>query len=364
MVSMFISVVAISLILYRVYKYCFYRPPGFPPCVPRIPIFGSYLFLLLLNGENIHLAIERLCKFYKSSVIGLYYGEFLVVAANDHASIREVAFNPAFDGRADSLLARLRDPHFDIKGIFFTDGEYWNEQRRFTLRNLRDYGFGRRFEDYEVEVRDEMQAFVSMIKEGPKFDHEKVFLKQGELMLPKGLIGCLGNCFVQVLSGERFSRAEQAPLYKAGYGGFTFQVFSNEYGKLFGLIPWIRYLFPRASDFEQLRNASMAICDLIKNLTDKQMKTYEDGQVRSFIDLYIKEIKSAESSGVRNGFLYDQLVMILTDFLFPSLSTIGTQVTFLFKHLLYRKDVQQKIKDEIDKVVGSGRLPTLDDRAR
>lgn len=55
-------------------------------------------------------------------------------------------------------------------------------------------------------------------------------------------------------------------------------------------------------------------------------------------------------------------MMICTDFLFPSLSAIETQIAFLFKHLLYRTDIIEKIQREIDNVVGSGRLPELDDR--
>lgn len=59
-------------------------------------------------------------------------------------------------------------------GIFFIDGPVWKEQRRFTLRHLRDYGFGRRFESLENEIKDEIMNFVNLIKEGPKYEHEKV----------------------------------------------------------------------------------------------------------------------------------------------------------------------------------------------
>ena len=56
------------------------------------------------------------------------------------------------------------------------------------------------------------------------------------------------------------------------------------------------------------------------------------------------------------------MMMICNDFLFPSLSAIETQIAFLFKHLLYRTDIVEKIQRELDNVVGSGRLPELDDR--
>lgn len=108
----------------------------------------------------------------------------------------------------------------------------------------------------------------------------------------------------------------------------------------------------------------MAMYDLMKGITDKQFETYEEGHTRSFMDVYIKEIKEAEVKGEKTGFLYEQLVMMCTDFLFPSLSAIETQVSFLLRFLLYNEKVLNKIQDEIENVVGSGRLPELDDRIK
>lgn len=137
MVSPVLIAIFVVLFLYKSYKYCFYRPPNFPPGPPRIPFIGSYLFLLLINHKEKHLAVNKLCEYYKSSVIGFYVGNFLTVVANDPKSVREMLFSQSFDGRMDSVLGRLREPNFNIRGIFFTDGSFWLHQRRFTLRNLR-----------------------------------------------------------------------------------------------------------------------------------------------------------------------------------------------------------------------------------
>lgn len=173
------------------------------------------MFLLLINAKNKHLAIDKLCKYYKSSVVGFYTGGMLTVVANDPKSVREMLFKQEFDGRVDSFLAHLREPNYQVKGIFFTDGAFWLHQRRFTLRNLRDFGFGRRYADYEVEVIHEMKDLVDLIKEGPKYEHEKKYFKTGgDICLPKALIGALGNSFLEVCTGERLSRAEQHKIFK------------------------------------------------------------------------------------------------------------------------------------------------------
>jgi hypothetical protein len=137
------------------------------------------------------------------------------VVANDPKSVREMLFKQEFDGRNDDALARLREPHQKLKGIFFTDGPFWSHQRRFTLRNLRDFGFGRRFQEFEDEVIDEMKSFVNLIRQGPKYEHEKKYFRAGgEICLPKALCGPLGNCFLQVCAGERLSREDQHKMFR------------------------------------------------------------------------------------------------------------------------------------------------------
>lgn len=365
MVLPVLVVVFVILIFYRCYKYCFYRPANFPPGPPRLPLLGSYLHILLINHKFKHFAINKLCEYYKSTVIGFYTGDFVTVFANDSKSVREMLFKPEFDGRHDVLLSRLREPNFKRKGVFFIDGGFWLQQRRFTLRNLRDFGFGRRYQEYEVEVIDEMKSLVNLIKEGPKYEHEKKYFKSGgAVCLPKALIGAMGNCFLQVCAGERLARADQANLFRAGEATFKFLRNGNEYGNVFGIVPWVRILFPETSSYKQCRESSMILMEFMKEIIDKQIATYQPGHVRHFMDVYIKEIKDAEASGEKTGYDYDQMLMTCIDFLFPAISAIQAQVAYLLRFLIYNQNVAQKIQDEIELVVGSGRLPELDDRIK
>lgn len=50
----------------------------------------------------------------------------------------------------------------------------WHEQRRFALRYLRDYGFGRRFQALENEIQEELATVVDLLRYGPKCPHEEI----------------------------------------------------------------------------------------------------------------------------------------------------------------------------------------------
>lgn len=81
-----------------------------------MPWFGSYLFMLMLNPNHLHQAINRFCKFYRSTIIGFYLGEFPIVVVNDSKNVKKVLYHRDFDGRPDNLLARIRHPNLDLFG--------------------------------------------------------------------------------------------------------------------------------------------------------------------------------------------------------------------------------------------------------
>lgn len=77
---------------------------------------------------------------------------------------------------------RARAPNYQeivqFVGIFFTQGEIWQDNRRFMLRHLRDFGFGRRFEELELDLNEEVLQFMDYLRNGPKYDFEKVLFQK------------------------------------------------------------------------------------------------------------------------------------------------------------------------------------------
>lgn len=162
-----------------------------------------------------HKAAIWLSKWYKSDIIGFYIGGAPTIVANSHALVKSLLNNQDFDGRALIFVARMRDPDHEYRGIFFTQGEFWKEQRRYALRHLRDYGFGRRFSELEIEVRDEICAFLEMLRSGPKYKHEfEIMRDDGSILAPNIFFSTMSNAFLKVLSGVKFTREEQQALFE------------------------------------------------------------------------------------------------------------------------------------------------------
>ncbi|KAM7363718.1 putative cytochrome P450 304a1 [Cochliomyia hominivorax] len=366
MLTLILISIFLTIFLYASYKYCFYKPEGYPPGPPRIPLFGSYLFMMLADFKYLHKGVLKFSKWYKTDIVSFYMGPFPIVAVHCAEGVREILNNSDYDGRPDIYLNRMREPNTERAGIFFQDGPLWKEQRRFILRYLRDFGFGRRFQELEMVIQEEISDMLDLMRHGPKYDHEKTYVKEGGLriLMPYFFSPFSANSVFHIMYNERKPRNEQEQLWELVRYGMQFQRCADDYGKLIGIMPWIRHIFPKWSNYEQLMEANVFLYKYLESFIDRYIETYDESSERNFLDLYIKEMRKAEMEGnaETTSFKKNQFILSLVDFSFPAFTAVGTQLAFLVQYLLLYPEVQKKIQHELDEVVGSGRLPTLEDR--
>ncbi|XP_055524353.1 probable cytochrome P450 304a1 [Wyeomyia smithii] len=355
----------IALLLYRCVRFLFGRPPNFPSGPPRLPLLGGYAIMLMINYRHMHKAAQKLCEFYRTKILGIYLGDFPSIVVNDLEVAKEILSRTEFDGRSDMFLARLRERNFLRRGIFFTQGPHWKEQRRFVLRHLRDYGFGRRYADFEAETEREIAIMIDMLQYGAKFEHEQQIIRDGCAKCPEAFYGCLANVYFQVICGERFSRKDMGVLFETGRYALNFQQKGDDYGTVLSYLPWLKDYFPEATNYRIMREANLKMNEMLESVLEKYMSSYDETHIRCFLDRYILEMKKTTPlEGQAFTFQYDQLLMILWDMLLPTMSGAAIQLSMLLERMLLKPSVRSKVQQELDDVVGRGRLPTLDDRTQ
>ncbi|KOX76113.1 hypothetical protein WN51_11828 [Melipona quadrifasciata] len=237
--------------------------------IPRLPIVGSYWHLLWYNYEFPFKAITYYTNKLKSKVLTCYFGGFMTVVASDYNSIKEVLINSDFDGRVSTIDVILARAFGQSLGIFFTEGSHWQEQRRFILRHMRDFGFGRRHEKVEADTMEEIAILIDMLKEGPINDTEKEHLEKR------------------------------------------------------------------------------------KHLNN------DDDDDNGLVDRYLKVLKGNIK---KKSFSEKQLIMSLVDFMFPALSILPSAVVHAIKLVMHHPKVMKNVQEEIDRVIGTERLVTWEDR--
>lgn len=135
---------------------------------PRwLPIIGVLLTLGQLHKIHrfYHLMWHHLYCVY-GAVVGLRVGNNHVVIVSGRKAIKEVYSIEAFNGRPNGFFYRVRTFNQRL-GLVFSDGDFWDSQRKFSVKILRQIGLGRSsmIEHIEREATD-MLAHFRKISEG------------------------------------------------------------------------------------------------------------------------------------------------------------------------------------------------------
>ncbi|XP_017753929.1 PREDICTED: probable cytochrome P450 304a1 [Eufriesea mexicana] len=356
--SPFLIVILLLLIVYKIYEFIISIPPNVPPCIPRLPIVGSYWHLLWYNYKYPFKAIAYYANKLQSKVVTCYFGPYIAVIANDYKSVKEILSRDDFDGRVTTIDAILARAFGKQLGIFFTDGLFWQEQRRFALRNMRDFGFGRRHEKYETNAMAEIAILVDMLKCGPINDKEKTYLRNGSACFPDVLYPYVANSIWDIMFGERFDRSDYHKLKYFCECAMMFQRAADTTGGALFQFWYLKY-FGNMFGFSNMMKGNYRMIDFIMERLNNE-KYSDNDYDRSLVDRYLKILN--EDCDGRPSFSDKQLIMTLVDFIFPAVSAVPSVLVHAIKLVMHNPRVQKKVQEEIDRIVGTGRLVTWDDR--
>ncbi|XP_036145764.1 probable cytochrome P450 304a1 isoform X2 [Monomorium pharaonis] len=356
--SPLLIVIFTLLLVYKLYRFAYDKPPNTPPGIIRVPIGGSYWLLLWGNYKFPHLTLNYYVKKLNSKIISCYMGSFFVIIVNDYKSIKEVLGRDEFDGRITNADF-LKDRAFGKElGIFFVDGPKWHEQRRFALRHMRDFGFGRRQEKLESEIMDEMTLLLDIMKNGPIYDEEKQILKGNLALFPDILYASAGNNIWNVMFGHRFDRSEHDIPRRLCRAAVLFGKSNDTTGGAIFQHPFLKH-FGNMFGYKNHMKASNTLNNLVKEYLIRQKNFMSENDERGFIDRYLKKLNEDDKS---NSFTEEQLIILLVDMMFPALFGISGVPTHALKYLMHHPKIMEKVRNEIDNVIGIGRLATWEDR--
>ena len=130
------------------------KPSNYPPGPPKWPLIGSFtLSPFASQKENHRVKVANMVEEY-GPAIGLYLGPNPIVYLHDPVFTRKVFNMEVFSGRVNNpVVSKLRSPNGKpiAYGILTTDGQTWHGQRRFSLKTLKDLGFGRTSSDLIIQ---------------------------------------------------------------------------------------------------------------------------------------------------------------------------------------------------------------------
>ncbi|XP_067003245.1 probable cytochrome P450 303a1 [Anabrus simplex] len=347
-VAAVLFVIILALLLYMDTR----KPPNFPPGPPWLPVLGSALEIVRMRKKTGFLAgaTAELARQYNSSLVGLRVGKDLQVVLCSYEAVREVLNREEFDGRPKGIFYETRT--WGVRrGVLLTDETFWQEQRRFVLRHLRDLGFGRRTMSQLIE--EESAELLASFR-------EKVMASPGGAVVPMNdTFGvAVLNTLWLMLAGIRYS-PDDIELKKLQ--NLLTDLFANidMSGCLFSHFPLLRFIAPELSGYKQFMTIHQKVWHFLKNELEKHKNTLRPDYARDFMDVYLQMLNSKDR---KESFSESQLVAICMDLFMAGSETTTKTLAFGFFYLLLNPEVQRRAQAEIDAVVGRDRLPLLSDR--
>ncbi|XP_061047587.1 cytochrome P450 2E1 [Eubalaena glacialis] len=312
-------------------------PPGpFP-----LPIVGN---IFQLEIKNIPKSFTRLAERF-GPVFTLYLGSRRFVVLHGYKAVKEVLldYRNEFSGRGETSAFQV---HQD-KGIIFNNGPTWQDTRRFSLTTLRDFGMGK--QGNEQRIQREAQLLLGALRKthGQPFD-------------PTFVIGFAPyNVISDILFHKRVDYNDKTALRMLSLFNENFYLLSSPWIQLYNNFPgYIRYL--PGSHRKLIKNVSEIKEYALEGVKDHQ-KSLEPSCPRDFTDTMLMEMEK-EKHSADPVYTLDNIAVTVADLLFAGTETTNTTLRYGLLILMKYPEVEEKLHEEIDRVIGPSRIPAIKDR--
>ncbi|XP_066494477.1 cytochrome P450 2G1-like isoform X1 [Tiliqua scincoides] len=234
-------------------------------------------------------------------------------------------------------------------GVAFANGERWRQLRRFSLTTLRNFGMGKR--SIEERIQEEGQYLLEEFRKTKGLPFDPTFF----------LSRTVSNVISSVVFGSRFDYEDKTFLSLLRMINESFIEMSTPWAQLYDMYSSVMQYLPGR------HNRIYYLIEDLKKFVAEKVKaneaTLDPNSPRDFIDCYLIQ-REKEKANPSSEFNIKNLILTTLNLFFAGTETVSTTLRYGFLLLLKHPDVQERVHQEIDQVIGPNRLPASEDRMR
>jgi len=318
------------------------------PAVKGWPLFGN---LLSIREPLWRFLFKTGLKYGPIFKFSMGYREIIVLNSNKilAKALKEQGNN--FAGRWQHVIAKISSRD---SGIIFKDKEWWATQRSFTLKVLKDFGLGKQ-KSSEI-INQECSYLLDDIKEtcGKVVSARDLF--------PKSTV----NVIAKLVMNMRFENEDTHFKLLVKLIGDL----SHNRSFLITLITMYPVLdnFPKFAQFLLWCQGRSTKGDIIRKFITKIIDEHKqrfiaEDESEDFIDVFLKDQYKLDLENVQNHTFTDaQLHRVVLELFIAGFETTSTTLTWSMLMLAKYPAIQEKMHQEIIKIVDLNRLPSLADK--
>ncbi|KAG7226176.1 hypothetical protein INR49_014271 [Caranx melampygus] len=301
------------------------------------PVVGNAMQL----GQMPHITFARLAKKY-GNVYQIRLGCSDIVVLNGDRAIREalIQHSTEFAGRPNFVSFQMVSGGRSV--TFCNYSKQWKAHRKIAQSSLRA------FSSANSQTKKAFEQHIT----GEAMELVQVFC--GVVLMDVGAANILcALCF-----GKRYGHDDlefRKLLQKLNKFGETVGA-----GSLVDVMPWLQsFPNPVRSVYENFKNLNEEFFAFVKDKVAQHRESFSPDVTRDMSDAIINVIEHGKDSGLTKEFVE----ATVTDLIGAGQDTISTAMQWIVLLLVKYPDIQVKLHELIDKVVGPDRLPTVEDRS-
>ncbi|XP_054855801.1 cytochrome P450 2G1-like isoform X1 [Eublepharis macularius] len=313
-------------------------PPGPTP----LPFIGN---LLHVSTEETFKSFLALKDKY-GPVFTVYLGPRRVVVLCGHEAVKEALVDQAEDFSGRGELASI-DRNFNGFGVALANGERWRQLRRFSLTVLRNFGMGKR--SIEERIQEEAQYLMEEFRKTKGLPFDPTFF----------LSRTVSNVISSVVFGSRFDYEDQTFLSLLRMINESFIEMSTPWAQLYDMYSSIMQYLPGRHN--RIYYLIEDLKDFIAEKVKTNQATLDRNNPRDFIDCFLIQMEK-EKGNPSSEFNVKNLILTTLNLFFAGTETVSSTLRYGFLFLMKHPEVEEKVLQEIDHVIGHNRIPASEDR--
>ncbi|XP_069087566.1 cytochrome P450 2D15-like [Pleurodeles waltl] len=318
----------------------------YPPGPPSLPFFGN---ILQADVKHFPEYCNKLRKKY-GDVFSFQFCWDNVVIINGLESVKEGLITKSED-TSDRPYFPITDCYVykeNCAGMVLAKyGQSWKEVRRFSLSTLRDFGLGKK--SLEERVMEEAEFLCSALKSksGSPFDPY--------LMLNNAV----SNVICSIIFGDRFEYDDKKFLTVMRLFEDIIKTTGELLPQLVNVVPALVHI-PGVK--QKIFRAHNKLFDFLRGVIAEHKEGWDPNVKRDFIDAFLEKVEQVKGDP-SSSFNEPNLFLTVVDLFTAGSGTTSTTLRFGLLYMILYPNLQSKVQEEIDQVIGRERQPTMDDRA-
>ncbi|KAJ6659726.1 hypothetical protein lerEdw1_018441 [Lerista edwardsae] len=307
-----------------------------------MPIIGN-LHLLDLKRQD-----KSILKFAKKygPIFTLHFGFQKAVVLTGYEAVKDALVN-----FTEEFVDRPPIPIFDEiqhgHGVFFSIGERWRATRRFTMSSMRNLGMGKKI--MEERIIEELGFLVENIKSF-----------QGEPFNLRTFNTAPTNITFILLFGERFDYKDATFLALLKLIDEVMCLLGSPLLHFFNFYPFLGFFF---NVHKVILQKVEEVCVIIRDYIKTSKQDINANSLRSYTDALV--FKQQEDTNKKENFFHDDnLIASILDLVMAGTETTATTLQWSVLLMMKYPKIQEKVQEEIRRVVEPGSWATYEDRKR